>query len=174
MLISVLLPEYLVPTCFVYVTGNDHSTMFTAEHSALSRAVWSKMMWFLYHQTLKKKGQYLQKVQHNRVGSKVAKITNFLLVIFFADDFSMATSLSGTCVRATSLQLCPTLCDPMDCSPPGSSVHGILQERMIEWVAMPSSRGSSQPRDGTRVSCTTGGFFTAEPPGKPEERNTLS
>ena len=47
------------------------------------------------------------------------------------------------------LQLCPTLCDPMDCSPLGSSVHGILQVRILEWVAMPSSRGSSWPRDGT-------------------------
>ena len=46
-----------------------------------------------------------------------------------------------------SLQSCPTLCNPMDHSPPGSSVHGILQARILEWVAMPSSRGSSQPRD---------------------------
>ena len=59
----------------------------------------------------------------------------------------------GLCVRAKSLQLCPTLCNPMDCSPPGSSVHGILQARILEWVAMPSSRGYSQPRDQTRVSC---------------------
>ena len=57
-------------------------------------------------------------------------------------------------------QSCPTLCDPMDWSPPGSSVHEILQARILEWVAMPSSRGSSQPRDGTQVSRTAGGFFT--------------
>ena len=50
-------------------------------------------------------------------------------------------------VHAKLLQSCPTLCDPMDYSPPGSSVHGILQARILEWVAMPSSRGSSQPRD---------------------------
>ena len=50
------------------------------------------------------------------------------------------------------LQLCPTLCNPMDCSPPGSSVHGILQARILEWVAVPSSRGPSQSRDWTRVS----------------------
>ena len=43
-------------------------------------------------------------------------------------------------------QSCPTLCDPMDCSLPGSSVHGILQERVLEWVAISFSRGSSQPR----------------------------
>ena len=64
--------------------------------------------------------------------------------------------ISLTCVYAQSLQSCPTLCDPMDCSPLGSSVHGILQTRVLKWVAMPSSRGSSQPRDWTcsfHVSC---------------------
>ena len=50
-------------------------------------------------------------------------------------------------------QLCPPLCDPMDCSPPGSSVHGILQTRIMELVAIPFSRGSSRPRDQTWVSC---------------------
>ena len=60
----------------------------------------------------------------------------------------------------------PSLCDPMDRSPPGSSVHGILQARILEWDAMPSSRGSSQPKDGTWVSRTADIFFT-EPLGKP-------
>ena len=61
------------------------------------------------------------------------------------------------------------LCDPMDCSPPGSSVHGILQARILEWVAMPSSRESSQPRHRICISWIAGGFFTAEPWGKPYE-----
>ena len=56
------------------------------------------------------------------------------------------------CVPAKLLQSCPTLCNTMDCSPPGSSVHGILQERILELVAMPSSRGSSQPSNQTCVS----------------------
>ena len=51
-------------------------------------------------------------------------------------------------------------CVPMDCSPPGSSVHGILQAKILEWVAIPFSRESSQPRDRTQVSCIAGGFFT--------------
>ena len=68
---------------------------------------------------------------------------------------------------AQSLQSCPTLSDPMDCSPPGSSVPGISQARVLEWVAISFSRGSSQPRDPTQVSCIAGGFFTTEPPGKP-------
>ena len=53
---------------------------------------------------------------------------------------------------AKSLQSCLTLCNTMDCSPPGSSVHAILQARLLEWVAMPSSRRSSQPGDQTQVS----------------------
>ena len=56
-----------------------------------------------------------------------------------------------TCMHAKSLESCPTLCDCMNCSPPGSSVHGILQARTVEWVAMPSSRGSSPPRDRSRI-----------------------
>ena len=56
---------------------------------------------------------------------------------------------------------------PHGCSPPGSSVHGILQARILEWVALPFSRGSSWPRDRTRVFCIAGGFFTTVPPGKP-------
>ena len=51
------------------------------------------------------------------------------------------------------VQSCLTPCDPMDCSPPGSSVHGISQARVLEWVAISSSRGSSQLRDETRVLC---------------------
>ena len=60
-------------------------------------------------------------------------------------------------------QLCPTLCDPMD-----YTVHGILQARILEWVAFPFSRGSSQPRNRTQVSCIAGGFLPAEPQGKPK------
>ena len=57
-------------------------------------------------------------------------------------------------------QLYQTLCDPVDCSPPGSSVHGILQARTQEWVAMLFSRGSSQSRGQTQVSRVAGRFFT--------------
>ena len=58
------------------------------------------------------------------------------------------------------VQSCLTLCDPMDCSPPGSSVHGISQERVLEWVAISFSRGSSQLRDQTQVSRIVGRRFT--------------
>ena len=66
------------------------------------------------------------------------------------------------CVCIRSFKLCPTPGDPMDCSLPGSSVHGILQARILEWIAMPSSRGSSWPRNGTCIMspAVAGGFFT--------------
>ena len=56
-------------------------------------------------------------------------------------------------------QLCPTLCNSVNCNPPGSSVPGILQARILERVAIPFSRESLRPRDGTRISCIAGGFF---------------
>ena len=62
---------------------------------------------------------------------------------------------------------CPALCKPMDCSPPGSCVHGISQARLLEWVAISCFRGSSWPRDGTCISYLSGEFFTTESPGKP-------
>ena len=75
------------------------------------------------------------------------------------------------CVCVCSVaQLYPTLCDPMDCSPPGSSVHGIVLARILEWVAISSSRGSSWPRDQSASPAAlalAGGLFTTEPPGKP-------
>ena len=61
-------------------------------------------------------------------------------------------------------QSCLTLCEPMDCSPSGSSVCGILQARILEWVAISFSRRSSWPRDQTCISCTAGRFFTWEAP----------
>ena len=63
-------------------------------------------------------------------------------------------------VKVLVTQLCLTLCSPMDCSPPGSSVHGILWARILECFATPFSRGSSQRRDWTQVSCIAGGSFT--------------
>ena len=64
-------------------------------------------------------------------------------------------------------QSCLTLCDPKDYSPPGSSVHGIFQARILQWVAISFSRSSSQPREPTWISTSTGSFFTTVPPWKP-------
>ena len=103
----------------------------------------------------RKKGEFLKKtpmdmtpkaqVRKEKLGKvDVIKIQNF----FIKKKVSVAQS-------------CPTLCDPMDCSPSGPSVHGILQERILQWVAIPFSRGSSWPRDWTWVSSIAGRFLTS-------------
>ena len=74
-------------------------------------------------------------------------ILNFLLLYFICSFHEVAQS-------------CPTLCNPVNCSLPGSSVHGIFQARILEWVAISFSRGSSRPRDWTQVSHIAGRHFT--------------
>ena len=76
-----------------------------------------------------------------------------------------------TAWSAKSIHLCSTLCDPKDCSPPGSSVHKILQARILEWIAIPFPRRSSRPRDQTHISLCflhrQAGSLPIAPPGKP-------
>ena len=87
----------------------------------------------------------------------------FIRIINISAIFGHSHVIILSCMRAQLLQRCPTLCDPVDWSLPASSVHGVLQARILEWVAMPSFRGSSQPRDWTQascISCTAGKFFT--------------
>ena len=75
--------------------------------------------------------------------------------------FQFHGGLSGFyIVKSEVAQSCPALCDPMDCSLPDFSVHGIFQARVLEWVAIPFSRGSSRPRGWTRVFCIVGRRFT--------------
>ena len=72
------------------------------------------------------------------------------------------------CVRLVT-QMCLTLCHPMDCSSPGSSVHGILQARILEWVAISFFRGSSWPRNGTGSPVLKAYPLPSEPPGRPQD-----
>ena len=78
---------------------------------------------------------------------------NFLLYIFFAHDITC-------CLCVCQSLSCVWICDPMDCSPPGSSVQGILQARVLEWVTISFSGGSSWSRDWTHISCIASRFFT--------------
>ena len=82
-------------------------------------------------------------------------------------DYSIP-ALVPVCVLITQSR--PMFCDLMNWSPPGSSVHGILQARILEWVAIPFSRGSSWPRDWTCVSCIAGRFFTVWVTKKAQQR----
>ena len=76
-------------------------------------------------------------------------VNKFICIIFFNSNYKVLATHSF-----------PTLCEPMDCSLPGSYVHGILQARILEWVVIPFCRGNSLPRDQTQVSHTVGRFFT--------------
>ena len=73
------------------------------------------------------------------------------------------TKIMASCpvvLKVLVAHLCSTLCDPMDCCPPGSSIYGILQSRILEWVAIFFSRESFRPKDPTQVPCITSRFFT--------------
>ena len=101
------------------------------------------------------------------VGTWPAPFGAFLMVHYKSHCLVPVGEADGTtnkcrhlCAVRLVAQSCLTLCDPMNCSPSGSSVHGILQARILEWVAMPFSRGSSQSRDWTQFSCIAGRFFT--------------
>ena len=79
------------------------------------------------------------------------KLLNHLILFIYC--ICRGFELTWKDLKSVSHSACPTLCDPMDCSLPGSSAHGVLQARILEWVAIPFSRGSSRPRDQTQVSC---------------------
>ena len=86
-----------------------------------------------------------------------ARVSFSRAIISYLSNLHRISGKFFKCVLVT--QLCLTLCDPMDCHPPGP-VHRILQARILEWVVIPFSGGSSRPRDGTRGSCIVGRFFT--------------
>ena len=117
--------------------GHGNPLQYSCLENPMDRGAW----WATVHRVAKS-WQWLKQLSRHARGSSKWKLT------------------------VVAVQLCPTLCNPMDYSPPGSSVHGILQTRIVGWVAMPSSRGPSQPRDQTQVSRFAGRFFTTEPPGK--------
>ena len=113
-------------------------------------------------------------LQHPSSKASILRCSAFFIVqlshLYTTTQKIMALHMDYICVRAKLLQLCPALCGPMHCSPPGSSVLGILQERVLEWAAVPSSRGSSRPRAQTCISGLQrwqGGSFPLVPPGKP-------
>ena len=76
-------------------------------------------------------------------------------VVCYSHLFKHCIGLGSQFSLVVHAQPCPTCCNPLECSPPGSSVHGISQARMLEGVAISSSRGSSRHRDQTRVSCVS-------------------
>ena len=100
-------------------------------------------------------------------GEILISLWYFLLTFYVLFHYILKTmqrlfiTTVNTCESESEVaQSCPTFCDPMDCSLPGSSVHGIFQAIALEWIAISFSRGSSQPRDWTQVSCIVDRHFT--------------
>ena len=87
-----------------------------------------------------------------------------MILIFPAYRFILTNHLTSLC---SVIQSCLTLCEPMDYSPPSSSVHGILQARILAWAAIPFSRGSPRPRDQTKSPAMQAGSLPSESPEKP-------
>ena len=113
--------------------------------------------WFRTSLQAHKDSRVVQKKLNESVASSSAWFHDGLWSIMAPENCPARGDCILVCVQ--SLQSCLTLCNPLDYSPPSSSVHGILQARILEWVAMPSSRESSQPGVQTCISCIAGGFF---------------
>ena len=116
--------------------GNGNPLQYSSLENPMERGAW------------RPQSTGSQRVGHDWATSHITHNADFYVYVAYA-----------AAAAAASLQLCPTLCDPRDSSPPGSPVPGILQARTLEWVAISFSR-SSQPRDRTQVSCIAGRCFT--------------
>ena len=104
----------------------------------------------------------------NRVAVNIGVHVSYGIMVF--SGYKPKIGIAGSyAVCVLVAQSCPTLCNPINCSLPGSSVHGILQEKILEWIAIPSPRGFSWSRDRAQDSYTKGRFFsvwaTREAPG---------
>ena len=131
------------------------------------RRIWIHSLWYRVFQATRRKLSFTLR--------KIKSQWKFLKDKFYesihdwhSSQYLLLTTMSYDCSVAKSCQL---FCELMDCSLPGSSVHSIFQARILGWVAISSSRGSSQPGDRTQTFCLAGGFFTSEPPGKPNFYN---
>ena len=137
--LSTLSPEVMEPDAMIFSFLNVE---FYASFFTLLFHPYQEALWFLV-------------TFYHLVSSAYLRLLIFLQAVLIpaCDWSSLAFGMMySVCMRAKSLQSCSTLLDPMDCSPPGSSVHGTLQARVMEWVTMPSSRGSSWPRDWSWIS----------------------
>ena len=122
--------------------------------------------WYPYHMN----GLFLPNTAHTPTHSQADAFPNLspVYIVPFAKNlcslhfYHQCFLWSGVLVA----QSCPALCESMDCSLPGSSAHGILQARILKWAVTSFSRGSSRPRDQTRVSCTTGRLLPISATGK--------
>ena len=142
--------------------GNSYSFQYSDPQSSMDRGAWQAIVYGVTKSRTRLSGFHFL----SDVSSAWHSIKNNTHIFKHNSTIIYLLNLH---MHAKLLQLYLTLLDPMGCSPPGFSVHGILQARILEWFAMPSSRESSRSRDQTRISHGSniaGRFFTTEPPGK--------
>ena len=159
----------------------DCSLLGSSVHGILQSRIWSVLPFHSPRDHLntgiKPRSPALQanSLQSEPPGSPISMVIYYSLVKFYCRDLDiirqklavnwvyfvkMNKELKFIASESEVAQLCPTHFDPMDCSSPGSSFHGIVQARVLEWVAISFSRGSSWPTDRTQVSCIIGRCFT--------------
>ena len=133
-------------TIAVWATKKNHQKPSNCKPGKISDchclpSLWLKMLWAWHLQI------FTAAFRTQKLGLHYAPVMNICIFLFF-------------CFHVLVAQSCLTLCDPAGCSLPGSSVHGILQARILEWVAIPFSEGSAWPSDWTWVFCIWGRFCT--------------
>ena len=136
---------YNLPLYFFFTASHSLSSQPGIEPKPLTLGVWSLNQWNIR----KVPYSFFFFLEHSKINSRhcsILPVNTSLCVYVYESESEVAQS-------------CSTLCDPMDCSLPGSSLHGILQARVLEWGAISFSRGSSRPRDRTLVSCIPGRHF---------------
>ena len=138
--------------------GNDHPLQCSCLENPMDRGAWcSYSLWGHKESDMT---EWLQSLLENRDIIFSAKVHISQSYDFSNHHVWKREIDNKEGCEVTVAQSCLTLCESMDYSPLGFSVHGILQARILEWVAVPFSSGSSKPRDQTQVSCTAGGLFT--------------
>ena len=140
--------------CISFVPVTLVSTLYAFSCSSLTTTLWEKYYLVYFQISILRFTEFL-KTALNHMASKGCPPHTYTLS-------SLQPSLLNhyPILKMLAAQLCLTLCDSMDCSPPAFSVQGILQARIVEWVAILFSRVSCQSSDRTQVSCIAGRFFT--------------
>ena len=144
-------PNARILTLILYISKYLEKKMATYSSTVAWRIPWKRRL--------------VDSVEEESMGSQESQtgLSNWTIQASSFQPMLHSKDCAELCLKVKEIEVsqsCPTLCDPVDYSPPGSSIHGIFQARMLKWVAMPSCRGCSQPRDQTWVSCIEGRLFT--------------
>ena len=133
--------------------GNGNPLQCSCLENLMDRGTWPATVCGVTKSRTQLRAHCARAHTHTHTHAHTHLSSKFILSLFTLLNLNFLSKYKRvSCMRAKSFQSCLTLCDPIDCSTPGSSIHGIFQARILEWFAMPSSRESSQTRDQTHVS----------------------